>query len=115
MNEAEHRYASLSARGIPMLVWQILLGLVIMGAWQALATAGVLDRFFFSRPSDIIARVAQWLATGSIWSHLAVTLEEALLSFVIGVGAGVVFGFLLARISFLADLLNPYIRVLNSL
>jgi len=115
MSEAEHRRASLSARGIPMLVWQVLLGLVIMGAWQALATAGVLDRFFFSRPSDIIARVAQWIATGSIWSHLAVTLEEALLSFVIGVGAGVVFGFLLARISFLADLLNPYIRVLNSL
>jgi NitT/TauT family transport system permease protein len=98
-----------------MLVWQIALGLVLMGAWQALVTAGALDKFFFSRPSDILARVLQWITTGSIWTHLAVTLEEALLSFIIGVGAGIAFGFLLARIPLLASLLNPYIRVLNAL
>src|SRR4051794_20394747 len=105
----------LSQRKPPMIIWQLLLGITIMGCWEILAGAGILDKFFFSRPSDIIGRVWQWVATGSIWGHLAVTLEEALLSFVIGVGAGIVFGFLLARVHFLADLLNPYIRVLNAL
>src|SRR5206468_8261925 len=104
-----------SKYGIPILVWQVLLGVVIVAAWQALSTAGVLDKFFFSRPSDVLARVLQRILTGSIWTHLLVTLEEAFLSFALGVAAGILFGFLLARTPFLSDLLNPYIRVLNAL
>src|SRR5206468_6126087 len=104
-----------SKYGIPILVWQVLLGVVILAAWQALSTAGVLDKFFFSRPSDVLARVVQWFLTGSIWTHLLVTLEEAFLSFALGVASGILFGFLLARTPFLSELLNPYIRVLNAL
>jgi NitT/TauT family transport system permease protein len=95
--------------------WQLLLAAAILGAWQALSSAGLLDKFFFSRPSDIFGRVADWIWTGSVWSHLLVTLEEAFLSFALGVTAGILCGFVLARVRFLSDLLNPYIRVLNSL
>src|SRR3954453_4799652 len=104
-----------SKRGAPIIVWQLSLAVLILAAWQALSTAGLLDKFFFSRPSDVLARVLQWVVTGSIWSHLLVTLEEAFLSFALGVSAGILFGFLLARVPFLSDLLQPYIRVLNAL
>lgn len=98
-----------------MVLWQALLGVAILGAWQGLANAGKLDRFFFSRPSDIAARIIQWLRTGSIWPHLIVTLEEAALAFVIGASAGVVMGFALARSPRIGALLDPYIRLLNAL
>ena len=98
-----------------MVLWQALLGVAILGAWQGLANAGRLDRFFFSRPSDIAARIIQWLRTGSIWPHLIVTLEEAALAFVIGASAGVVLGFALARSPRIGALLDPYIRLLNAL
>jgi NitT/TauT family transport system permease protein len=98
-----------------MLVWQVLLGVAIVGAWQGLADAGKLDRFFFSRPSDVAARLIQWLRTGSIWPHLIVTLEEAALAFVIGASAGVVLGFGLARAPRVGALLDPYIRLVNAL
>lgn len=98
-----------------MVLWQALLGVAILGAWQGLANAGKLDRFFFSRPSDIAARIIQWLRTGSIWPHLIVTLEEAALAFVIGASAGVVMGFALARAPRIGALLDPYIRLLNAL
>jgi NitT/TauT family transport system permease protein len=101
--------------GVPMVVWQALLGFTVLLTWQVLASTGKLDRFFFSRPSDIFARVFQWILGGSIYTHLWVTLEEALLSFVIGVLLGVLFGFALARIHWLAALLDPYIHVLNAL
>ena len=104
-----------SRRGLPILAWQLLLGIAILIVWQLLASAGWLDKFFFSRPSDILSRVGQWVWTGSIWSHLLVTLEEAFLSFALGVSSGILFGFLLARVPFLSDLLQPYIRVLNAL
>ncbi|HTD28918.1 MAG TPA: ABC transporter permease, partial [Xanthomonadaceae bacterium] len=94
---------------------QVLLGVAILGAWQGLANMGKLDRFFFSRPSDVAARIIQWLRTGSIWPHLIVTLEEAALAFVIGASAGVVMGFALARAPRIGALLDPYIRLLNAL
>jgi NitT/TauT family transport system permease protein len=100
---------------VPMLVWQILLGAVLLLAWEAGASAGLLDKFFFSRPGDVIARVWQMLATGAVWGHLSTTLLEAALSFLIGVTAGVLFGFVLARNEFLANLLDPYIRIANAL
>lgn len=55
------------------------------------------------------------VSTGGIWEHLGATIAEASLSFLIGVVGGVFFGFLLARNRFLAELLDPYIRIVNSL
>jgi NitT/TauT family transport system permease protein len=98
-----------------LLLWRLLLGALVVFGWQALTSVGWLDRFFFSRPSDILGRLAQLIWTGSIWPHLLVTLEEAFLAFVLGVASGVLFGFLLARVPFLSGLLDPYIRALNAL
>lgn len=100
---------------VSMLVWQLLLGAVLLLSWQGGVSAGVMDKFFFSRPSDVLVRVWQMIASGAIWGHLATTILEATLSFVIGVTGGVLFGFVLARNRFLAGLLDPYIRVANAL
>ena len=100
---------------VPMLVWQTLLGVAFLGAWQALVNAGKLDKFFFSRPSDIAARIVVWVRAGSIWPHLLVTMEEAALAFTLGAASGMIFGFGLARAPRLGWLFDPYIRVLNAL
>jgi NitT/TauT family transport system permease protein len=100
---------------VPMLVWQTLLGVAFLGAWQELVNAGKLDKFFFSRPSDIVARIGDWVRTGSIWPHLLVTMEEAALAFTLGAAAGMIFGFGLARAPRLGRLFDPYIRILNAL
>jgi NitT/TauT family transport system permease protein len=104
-----------SGRSIPIGVWQAALGLAFVLAWEWGANAKLLDKFFFSRPSDVMARMWQWIASGSIWGHLAVTFTEALLSFAIGVFLGVLSGFLLARVPLLAALLDPYIKIANAL
>jgi sulfonate transport system permease protein len=100
---------------LPMLVWQIMLAVTLLLAWEWGSRSGALDPFFFSRPSDVAARVWGWTVTGSIWPHLMTTAVEATLSFAIGALFGVVFGFALARASFLAALLDPFIRVGNAL
>ena len=94
---------------------QVLLGLLIVVAWQVFADLQIIDPFFFSRPTSIFARIAEWVATGFIWPHLAITLQEALLSFVIGALLGIVVGFVLARLPLLAEVLDPYIQMLNSM
>jgi NitT/TauT family transport system permease protein len=98
-----------------VLTWQIALGVAIVTVWQAGAAAGIVDPFFFSRPSSIVARIATWMVSGSLWPHLIATLGEALLGLAIGAVLGVTTGFLLARSKLAARVLEPYITMLNAI
>ena len=94
---------------------QVVLGLLVLLAWQVFADLQIIDPFFFSHPTAIFSRIVEWVVTGFIWPHLAITLQEALLSFVIGALLGTVVGFVLARLPLLAEVLDPYIQMLNSM
>jgi NitT/TauT family transport system permease protein len=102
-------------KGLPVIAWQAMPGAVVLLLWQWGATTGRLDHLFFSRPTEIAARLYKWLSDGTIWSHLGTTLSEAALSFIIGVTAGVAIGCLLARVTFLSRMFDPYVRILNAL
>lgn len=97
-----------------ILAARIAVGAVVLGAWQGLVAARLIDPFFVSRPSDIVVRIGQWMATGSLWPHLAVTLEEAFLGLVIGAGLGITAGFVLGRSARAAGIFDPYITMLNA-
>jgi NitT/TauT family transport system permease protein len=98
-----------------VIALQILTLAVLLGFWETGSRTGFLDPFFFSKPSDIALQIATWLTGVTIWEHLATTLIEAFLAFVIGTIFGVVCGLALARIDLLAAVFDPYIRILNAL
>ena len=91
----------------------------VLGLWEVCARTGVVDPFNFSMPSRVWEQIRQWVmhgtAQGSLGEQIAYTLYEALLGWVLGVVAGVVLGITLGRIRFLADVLGPYVKVLNSI
>ncbi len=97
-----------------ILLWQILVGVAVLSAWQGLVSLNILDPFFVSRPTAIVQRVATWMIGGSLWQHLAATLEEALLGLLIGAAMGISLGFSLARAPFLGRVFDPYIKMLNA-
>jgi NitT/TauT family transport system permease protein len=92
---------------------------VILGGWQLFTTWKIVDPFFFGQPSGIVVKLRDWAehgtAYGSIWLQIWITMKEALLGFVLGVTGGIVFGVLLGQVRFLADVLGPYIKVMNAL
>ncbi|MGA5561263.1 ABC transporter permease [Streptomyces platensis] len=98
---------------------RVLLLVGLLGLWEWLSRAAVIDAFNFSMPSKIWDQMSQWALhgtpQGSLWEQIWYTLYEALLGWVIGVIGGVVLGIALGRIRFLADVLGPYIKVLNAL
>jgi NitT/TauT family transport system permease protein len=96
-------------------VAQAALASGVLLAWELGAATGRVDPFFFSRPSAVMARVSQWIVSGTLWPHVSTTFAEAMLSFVIGAVLGVLFGLALAGAPVLAALLDPYIRVGNAL
>jgi NitT/TauT family transport system permease protein len=98
---------------------RIALLFAVIGLWEWLARTAVIDPFNFSMPTKIWDQIRTWVvdgtAQGSLWEQIWYTLYEALLGWVIGVIAGVLLGIALGRIRFAADVLGPYIKVLNAL
>jgi NitT/TauT family transport system permease protein len=106
-------------RRIWVLVAQIGVAVVGLGAWQLGTVLGFIDPFFFGSPLGIVFRLADWFANGtaygSFWLQIWITLEEALLGFLLGVVSGVFMGVLLGEVPFLADVVGPYIKIVNAL
>jgi len=116
---AEHGLATADVRRragpATVVALQLLTLAILLAFWEIGARTGFLDPFFFSKPSDIGLRMFEWLTGVTIWEHLATTLTEAFLAFIIGTFFGVAFGLAFARIELLAAVFDPYIRILNAL
>jgi NitT/TauT family transport system permease protein len=98
-----------------VIVWQIAVGVAFVGLWQGLVSLKLLDPFFVSRPTDIARRIGTWIASGTLWPHLIVTLEEAMLGLVAGSALGIALGFVFARSPMVARVFDPYIKMLNAI
>ena len=107
-------------------LWQALLLLAIFGFWYAMTTPGLLpnfmfenDRqaaFFFGQPLKVLARIGVWFfIDADIYQHLAVTLIETLLAFVVGSTLGLAGGLWLALSPLASAILEPYVKALNAM
>jgi NitT/TauT family transport system permease protein len=103
-----------ASRDAAVLAWQIAVGAAVIVLWQTLASLRVIDPFFVSRPSDIAWRLWTWVAGGTLWGHLATTLEESLLGLIVGAALGIAVGFGFARSPMVARVFDPYIKMLNA-
>ena len=98
-----------------VLVWQVLVAIVVVFAWQLLVDVKLLDPFFVSRPTEIARRIATWIVDGTLVRHLFVTVEESLLGLIVGAALGIASGFALARAPTAARVFDPYIKMLNAI
>jgi NitT/TauT family transport system permease protein len=91
----------------------------VLGLWEWSARAGAIDPFNFSMPSKIWDQLSQWTlhgtAQGPLGEQIWYTLYEAVYGWVVGVAAGVLLGIALGRVRFLADVLGPYVKILNAM
>ncbi|WP_433533162.1 ABC transporter permease [Micromonospora sp. CA-263727] len=81
---------------------------VVLGWEYGTQLIGV-DEFVLPRPSQIAEALHRQLTDAQFWSHLWVTTQEALLGFVIGVGAAVLLGTFISQIKVVEATLMPYI------
>jgi len=88
-------------------------------AWEVLGQLGVLDKFYYSRPSLFIPRIVDWFTPGNtagdIWLDLRVTLTETVLGFVIGTLLGLVIGYSFARNRLLGAAFDPLLSMFNAI
>ena len=98
---------------------QIAVLALVLGSWELCARTGIVDPFFFGKPSGIVQQIREWIAEGTslgpLWVQILVTLEETLLGFGIGALLGIVFGVALGRNRLLADVFDVYVKIANSI
>jgi NitT/TauT family transport system permease protein len=108
-----------SRRRTAVMALRLAIFVVLVAGWELCARGGVVDPFFFGEPSRIVSQLHTWVQhgteAGSLWEQIIVTLEEAVLGFVIGAILGVVCGITLGRVQLLAEIFSPYIKVMNSI
>ena len=70
-------------RKLTVWVARAFLAILIIGGWQLLTDAKVVDKFFWGQPSGIVTQLRDWInhgtQYGSIWTQIWVTMKEALL------------------------------------
>jgi NitT/TauT family transport system permease protein len=103
-----------------LFLLQAAVAVVIIAFWEIASTTWLVGNpndisFFFSTPLAVLKRIWAWVADGSIWYHLWITLIEAILAFVIGSLAALVIGFWFARKPLLAAVFDPYVKAANAL
>ena len=109
----------LTARGWFIRTLQFGVIASFIGLWEGLGRAGVLDPFFYSRPSLIVPRLGHWFSEGlvptSIYNDIQVTLTETVLGFVIGTALGVLVGYAFARNRLLGQAFDPLLSMFNAI
>jgi NitT/TauT family transport system permease protein len=103
-------------RGVPPLVTAI----VLIGAWQLCVVTGVLSSKVVSEPSQVAVQVWQTLQGkqlfgATVWADVGTTLRAIVLGYLIGSAFGIVLGYLLARVHFIAQVFRPYIEAIAAL
>src|SRR5574341_2100825 len=95
-----------------ILGWRLGLLAGFLLLWEVAVREGWIDRFHVSQPSLLFVQTWRWLASGYIFRHLWVTLEEMLLGFVAGTFLGILIGFVFAFIPRVAQIFDPLVVLL---
>ena len=116
---ARVRRSQARRRRLTVIGLRLGLGIVILAGWELGARAGVIDKFFWSLPSDIGATLWRWVTQGTdlgpLWEQVVVTMQETVGGFLVGSFLGVIFGVVLGSNRLLADVLGPYIKGANAI
>lgn len=106
---AHQRHHHLIALGRTLLLT------LFLGLWEMAARLSLIDRFFFSSPSDILRHLWKMLADRSLFLHSGVTLFETIVSFFFVTALSLAAATLLWYKKSLSELLEPYLVILNAL
>jgi NitT/TauT family transport system permease protein len=96
------------ADAVSMTLGRVAFGILFLLTWE-LVSGRLVDQFFISKPSHIVAALWDLIVKENLLYHLRFTITEALTGYLIGVTAGLLLGFALARLDLLYRILEPFI------
>ena len=98
-----------------IFLWRTSLVIGFFVLWELAARLKLIDTFLFSCPYDIFLLLIEYLRDGSIFKHIAISVWETILGFLIGTVAGVFLAIILWWFEKFARIMDPILVVLNAL
>ncbi|GJM76539.1 putative ABC transporter permease protein YtlD [Paenibacillus macerans] len=98
-----------------VLAVQIFLLLLLIGWWELAGRMKWIDVLIFSYPSKVARQIFKDAASGELWPHLAMTVGETAVGFLLGTLLGTLLAVLIWWSPFLSKVLDPYMVVFNSM
>ena len=95
-------------------VTRTLAVLAALGGWEFLSRSGSVSPLFLTSPSQVAARLVTYFATGTIWPHVWVSAQEALLGFGLALMVGLPIGIAMGRVDLIRHTLEPFVVALYS-
>lgn len=111
------RLATTTKRHEPRLSWlpALLLGMLIVAAWQIVAQSGAVSSFLLPAPLVVLGSFWGSLGNGLLWSYAQTTIIESLLGFALGAAIALPLGYGIARSRFVARTFEPYVAASQAL
>ncbi len=98
-----------------VLLTPLVLGVVVLAVWEAVARAGLVSPFFLPAPTAVGARLWAGLTAGNLLAYTWVTWVEAMLGSLLGASVAFPLGYLIARNRWAAAGLQPYVAASQAL
>lgn len=98
-----------------IIIWQTIIFLSFFMLWEYASRFEWIDPLIFSSPSRVALLLFEKFIDRSIFLHLQVTLFETVLGFILGTVLGVILAIVLWSSKRLANILDPYLVILNAM
>ena len=98
-----------------ILFFQILILITLLFGWEILVKVKILNSFLTSSPSKIIETIINLYKNNNLISHVFTTVLEIIISFSLSTVVGIVIASLLWWYKKLAQIIDPYLTIINSL
>lgn len=92
----------------------LLLPLALVALWQQLSTSGAYSPSQLPTPASVGSALVELIERGTLWTHVAISVQRVLLGFGIGAAIGVVVGSLVGLSSIASKLLSPTLQALRA-
>lgn len=103
------------AGSVPAPIIRLVLVGAVLGLWQAAPAIGLVDPRLLPPPSDVVAMLAQLLGEREFLGHLATTLSETAVAFLIAVPAGFVLAVLIGENAYVSAVFKPLVFFIFSI
>ena len=115
MSQAQARFLKelrLRRWAVRVTQWVFLVGFLLL--WEMAANREWIDPFLCSQPTVIWRTAVEMAQNGMLWAHIGTTLWETAAGFLLGTVLGVMVAVLLWWNSFVSEVAEPYLVVLNA-
>lgn len=98
-----------------IITTQIVILIMLIFLWEYTSKHHIIDPLIFSSPTKVMQLLGEKFVDGTFLPHLQYTIFETILGFILGTVGGIVIASILWSSTRLAEIIDPYLVVLNAM